>query len=97
MRAFLSWLDNLDLVPTIVSLRERAEQIRLRELEKAFSMLQAPVTEKDKKAIEAMSRAIVNKILHDPVSTLKNVEEKGDAPGLVDAVQRLFSLGSKKG
>ena len=80
--AFLSWLDNLDLVPTIVSLRERAEQIRLRELEKA---------------IEAMSRAIVNKILHDPVSTLKNVEEKGDAPGLVDAVQRLFSLGSKKG
>jgi glutamyl-tRNA reductase len=97
VRAFLAWLDNLDLVPTIVSLRDRAEQIRVGELEKAFSMLQGPVSEKDKKAIDAMSRAIVNKILHDPVSTLKNVEEKGDTPGLVDAVQRLFSLGSKKG
>ena len=49
------------------------------------------------KAIEAMSQAIVNKILHDPVSTLKKAEEKGDTPGLVEAVRKLFSLGPKKG
>jgi len=97
VRAFLAWISSLDLVPTIVSLRERAEEIRVREMEKALSFLEAPVSEKDKKAIEAMSQAIVNKILHDPVSTLKKAEEKGDTPGLVEAVRKLFSLGPKKG
>jgi len=61
-----------------------------------FSMLQTSVSENDKKAIEAMSQAIVNKILHDPVSRLKKAEETGEAPGLVDALQKLFSLGPKK-
>jgi glutamyl-tRNA reductase len=97
VRGFLAWISSLDLVPTIVSLRERAEEIRARELDKALSMLQTPVSDKDRKAIEAMSQAIVNKILHDPVSTLKKAEEKGDTPGLVDAVRKLFSLGPTKG
>jgi glutamyl-tRNA reductase len=97
VRVFLAWVANLDLVPTITSLRERAEAIRSSELEKVFSMLQTPVSDRDRKAIEAMSQAIVNKILHDPVSALKKAEEKGESPGLVDALQRLFSLGPKKG
>jgi len=96
VRAFLAWLGNLDLVPTITSLRERAEQIRASELEKVLSLLQARLSEKDRKAIDAMSQAIVNKILHEPVSTLKRAEENGDAPGLVEAVQELFSLRPKK-
>ncbi len=97
VRAFLAWISNLNLVPTIVSLRERAEKIRQGEVEKALSLLQNPVSEKDRKAIEAMSQAIVNKILHDPVSTLKKAEAKGDTGGLVEAVRKLFALGSKKG
>ena len=97
VRAFLAWVSNLDLVPTITSLRERTEQIRTGELEKALSLLQAPVSEKDKKTIDAMTQAIVNKILHDPVSTLKKAEQKGDTLGLVDALQLLFSLRPKKG
>jgi glutamyl-tRNA reductase len=97
VRAFLAWVSNLDLVPTITSLRERAELIRTGELEKALSVLQAPVSDKDKKTIDAMTQAIVNKILHDPVSALKNAEEKGDTPGLVAALQQLFSLRPKKG
>jgi glutamyl-tRNA reductase len=97
VRSFLAWVGNLDLVPTIVSLRERAEQIRVGELEKALSRLQPDISEEDKKAIDAMTQAIVNKILHAPVSTLKRAEEKGNAPGLVNALQQLFSLGPKKG
>jgi glutamyl-tRNA reductase len=97
VRSFLGWVSNLDLVPTITSLRERTERIRTGELEKALSLLQTPVSEEDKKTIDAMTQAIVNKILHDPVSALKNAEEKGDTLGLVDALQRLFSLRPKKG
>lgn len=97
VRSFLAWIDGLDLVPTIVSLRQRAEEIRTGELRKALSALETPLTEKDRRAIEAMSQAIVNKILHGPVSTLKKAEEKGDTPGLAEAARRLFSLGPKKG
>jgi glutamyl-tRNA reductase len=97
VRAFLAWVSSLDLVPTITSLRERAELIRTGELEKALAVLQTGVSDKDRKTIDAMTQAIVNKILHDPVSALKKAEEKGDTPGLVDALQQLFSLRPKKG
>jgi len=97
VRSFLGWVSNLDLVPTITSLRERTERIRTGELEKALSLLQTPVSDKDRKTIDAMTQAIVNKILHDPVSVLKNADDKGDTLGLVDALQRLFSLRPKKG
>jgi glutamyl-tRNA reductase len=97
VRSFLAWMDGLDLVPTIVSLRQRAEEIRTGELKKALSVLETPLSEKDRQAIEAMSQAIVNKILHGPVSTLKKAEERGEPPGLADAARRLFSLGPKKG
>jgi len=92
VREFLHWLSTLDLVPTIVSLRERAEKIRCQEIEKAFSLLKSTVDTRQKETIEAMSQAIVNKILHDPVSVLKESEKQGDSARLVEAVQRLFSL-----
>ncbi len=97
VRSFLAWMDGLDLVPTIVSLRQRAEEIRAGELKKALSVLETPLSDRDRQAIEAMSQAIVNKILHGPVSTLKKAEEKGEPPGLAEAARRLFSLGPGKG
>ncbi len=92
VRDFLSWLSNLDLVPTIVSLRERAEEIRKQELEKAFSLLKTSLSDKQKKTIEAMSQAIVNKILHDPIHQIKQAEKQGEEAQLVAALQQLFSI-----
>ncbi len=94
---FLSWLNNLDLVPTIVSLRERAEEIRKHELEKAFSLLKTSLSDKQKQTIEAMSQAIVNKILHDPIHQIKHAQKQGEEARLVDALQQLFSIGPHKG
>ncbi len=94
---FLFWLSTLDLVPTIISLRERTEQIRQQEVEKALSLLKSSLDSKDKKVIDAMTRAIVNKVLHAPISELKQAEKNGDAVPLVEAVQRLFSLRKAKG
>ena len=97
VRDFIHWLNTLDLVPTIVSLRERAEEIRRQELEKALSMLKNTIEPEERKTLEAMSQAIVNKILHDPISEMKKAKKKGDSTRLVDAVQRLFSLRSDRG
>jgi len=97
VRHFLHWLNTLDLVPTIVSLRERAEKIRKQEIEKAFSILRSSLSPGQQETIEAMSQAIVNKILHDPITAMKKTQKQDDASGLVHVVRRLFSLQSDRG
>ena len=97
VKEFIFWLSTLELVPTIVSLREKAEEIRRQEIEKALSMLKTTIDPGQRKTIEAMSQAIVNKILHDPISEMKKAEKRGESTRLVDAVQRLFSLRTDKG
>jgi len=95
VKDFLSWLNTLDLVPTIVSLRDRAEQIRSQEINKALAMLKTSLSDKERQTIEAMSKAIVNKMLHDPINQLKEAEKRGDEARLVDALHRLFCLKPK--
>jgi len=97
LRQFLHWLGTLDMVPTIVSLRRRAEDIRKQELDKALSMLKASLSREQRETVEAMTQAIVNKILHGPITEMKRGERQGDASGLVNAVRRLFSLQSDEG
>ncbi len=97
VRQFLHWLSTLDLVPTIVSLRDRAEKIRKHELDKAMSLLKTSLGPDQEKVLEAMSRAIVNKILHKPIKEMKLAEKHGDSEGLMAVVRRLFSLPSSKG
>ena len=93
----MRWLGNLDLTPTIVSLREKAETIRTRELEKALSLLRGRLQPEQQQVLEAMSQAIVNKILHDPIAELKRADSDCDLARLLDSVQRLFSLSDPKG
>jgi len=97
VREFMRWLGNLDLTPTIVSLREKAEMIRARELEKALSLLRGRLEPEQQRVLEAMSQAIVNKILHDPIAELKRTDSDCDLARLLDSVQRLFSLSDPKG
>ncbi len=96
VHAFLGWLSNLDLVPTIVALRGKAEEIRRQELDKALSMLQGSISDREKRIIEAMTQAIVNKLLHDPISRLKRAEGDAETTGLVEALRHLFSLNPDK-
>ncbi|GAB4214431.1 MAG: glutamyl-tRNA reductase [Roseiflexaceae bacterium] len=85
---FMEWWATQQVVPTIRALRERAEAIRAAELERALSRL-PNLSEREQAAISALSAAIVNKLLHQPIATLKNPEGGGE---LAQAVQRLFQL-----
>ena len=96
VRRFLEWLGTLDVVPTIVSLRERAENIRKQELERALALLRPAASPAQRATLESMSQAIVNKLLHDPITQMKIAEREGDAAGTVDVVRRLFSLADDK-
>jgi glutamyl-tRNA reductase len=88
---FHRWIASLEVVPTIVSLRKRLEEIRRGELEKTFSSLKE-LGPKEKKSIEALTAAIINKVLHQPITVLKQSQNDGAGENYVDAVRVLFDL-----
>jgi glutamyl-tRNA reductase len=87
----LSRLKAQEVTPAIVSLREQLEQIRLAEIEKMRSKL-GILTPQQNEALEALTRAIVNKIAHGPISELR--KQAGDPEGghVVDAIRKVFHL-----
>jgi glutamyl-tRNA reductase len=91
---FLARLSDLEVVPTIVSLRERAEAVRVTELYRALARLPAASRE-TREAMEAMSTAIVNKILHTPITKLRASCRAGTSRSSMDLVQELFGLGRR--
>jgi len=70
--AFLQWWRDLEVLPTVVALRNKAEQIRERELNKTLKRLNRKLTPEDQASVEAMTQAIVKKLLHTPTMYLKN-------------------------
>jgi glutamyl-tRNA reductase len=68
---FQEWWQSLDAVPVIAALRQQAEAIRRRELERTLRRLSG-LSQQDRQRIEAMTAAIVNKLLHRPIARLKD-------------------------
>jgi glutamyl-tRNA reductase len=68
---FMNWLDSFSVSPTITAIREKAEKIRKTELSRTLKRMNG-LPEKERESIEALSQAIVNKLLHDPFIFLKN-------------------------
>jgi glutamyl-tRNA reductase len=90
IREFGEWRRSLDVVPILVELRKRADEIRKAELEKARRRL-GPLTTEQESALEAATTAIVNKILHVPTVQLKELAGNGHAEH-VGLVRKLFGL-----
>ncbi len=92
VETYLQWERALDAVPTIVDLREKVEDVRKRECDKTLASLNA-VTDDQKHAIEAMSQAIVNKLLHAPLVVLKQAASTpGEGDATIAIARRLFNL-----
>jgi len=87
---FDGWFAALRAVPTIRHLRDRAEEIRLRELAKTFGRL--TLAEDQQAAVDALTKAIVNKILHAPVSRLKREAEREEGIVYLQTARVLFEL-----
>jgi glutamyl-tRNA reductase len=87
MTAFEEWWRSLDVVPVITALTDRAETIRAQELERALKGID--VDDATRERIEAMTSAIVKKMLDRPIARLKD----GAEPGLyIEAVEDLFDV-----
>jgi glutamyl-tRNA reductase len=88
---FAGRLQQLEVVPTIVSLREKIEAIRRAELERALGRLPG-AAEETRRVMEALSQAIVNKVLHAPMVKLKESSRAGHGRRWTEAVSELFGL-----
>ena len=80
-----------EVTPTIVGLQEQLEQIRAGELEKIKRKF-GPFTEQQEEALEALTRGIVNKIAHGPISELRNHAGRPDGAHVIAAFRKAFHL-----
>jgi glutamyl-tRNA reductase len=92
---FQARLQTLDVVPTIVSLQDHLETIRQAEIDRVRGRL-GHLTPDQEMAVEAMTRGIVNKIMHTPISALKTAARDPEATTVIELVRRLFNLHEKR-
>jgi glutamyl-tRNA reductase len=88
---FVGRLQQLEVVPTIVSLREKLEAIRRAELERALARLPG-AAEDTRRVMDALSQAIVNKVLHAPMVKLKDSSRAGHGRRWTEMISELFGL-----
>jgi glutamyl-tRNA reductase len=92
---FLARLETQTVVPVIVSLQEQMETIRQAEIDRVRGRL-GKLTPEQEQAVEALSRGIVNKILHAPITTLKSAAGQPEATTVIDVIRKLFKLDDDK-
>jgi glutamyl-tRNA reductase len=93
---FMQWWLGREVAPTISDLVAQAEGIRVAELERGLARLGA-LSDRDRNAINALTTAIVNKMLHRPIVQLKQRGGHHDAGVYVHAVRELFGLPDRPG
>jgi glutamyl-tRNA reductase len=96
LEAFDVWWRSLETVSTISSLRNKIETIREQELQKALSRLGSEFGEKHQEVIEALTRGIVNKILHDPMVQLRAQQDVEARRRCMQTLQMLFNLDAEE-
>ena len=89
---FQARMQTLDVVPTIVSLQEHLETVRQAEIDRVRGRL-GTLTPEQELAVEALSRGIINKIMHTPITTLNSAaRESSESTTVIDLVRKLFNL-----
>lgn len=101
LAAYLGWHQSLGAVPTIAKLQESAEAMRAAEFSKNEKKLKN-LSDKELEAVERLSRGIVNKLLHGPMSHLRSPEDMESKRRTLSTLSALFQLdktqkGGKKG
>jgi len=96
-RQFLEWWDGLEAVPVVNRLRVQLEEIREQELQKALSRMGPDLSARERKVVEALSKGIINKILHTPVTNLRAPQPRQQRHIAMKVVEDLFELHEPQG
>ena len=91
-RLFLEWWDGLEAVPLVNRLRVQLEEIREQELQKALSRMGPDLSSRERKVVEALTKGIINKILHGPVTHLRSPQPRSQRLAAMRVLEELFAL-----
>ena len=94
--SFEKWIKTLAVVPTIVSLKEKAEIIRQTEIKKSLTGLQE-LTPAQIQHVENLTASITEKIINDPILVLKRKAERSTRDTYIDMMRKLFKLDQDNG
>lgn len=89
---FVEWWRDLEILPSVIALRNKAEQIREKELTKTLKRLNGKLSSKEIYSLDAMTRAIINKLLHDPLVYLKGHPD----PNNLTVAREIFRLSQEE-
>jgi len=88
-----TWYNSLQVAPTIQQLREKFEKIRVEEIEKNKNRF----ADNDRELLEIVTKRIINKILHFPMTNLKEpLGSSDDMLTMLTVIRALFGLEQKK-
>jgi len=88
---FTRWVGSLEVVPTILDLRQHLEKIRQQEMAKTLTLLKN-ASEEERKALDLLTQSIINKILHHPISLLKHQESREQGKLYLAITRKVFHL-----
>ncbi|TGE34453.1 glutamyl-tRNA reductase [Desulfosporosinus sp. Sb-LF] len=91
MHLFLKWHNSLFVVPTIVALQQKGQQIKELQLNRALERL-GGLTPKQEKHVRSMANSIVNHLLHIPITNLKEYATTSQGHLYTEILQNLFDL-----
>ena len=91
-RLFLEWWDGLEAVPVVNRLRRQLEDIRELELQKALSRMGPDLSARERKVVEALSKGIINKVLHTPMTNLRAPQPRQQRHTAMAVLEQLFEL-----
>lgn len=92
MIKYLHWLEDMELAPTITALRRKAGEIVSQEMNRTLDGIDLNLGKKNRKSIEKMTSAIMNKILHNPIIYLKENVPPEERRQRLDCVRKMFGL-----
>jgi len=91
VQTLFKWLKSLDVVPTIVAIREMAEEIRQAETQKILNKM-SELPSGTREILECLTQAIINKLLHVPLMILKQEANSSNGRLYVETIRKLFNL-----
>jgi glutamyl-tRNA reductase len=91
VEGFDRWQQSLEITPTIVSLRETLLGMARREVER-FRRRMGSLTPEQHKVVEELARALVQKVLHRPVTHLRKSVDRGDVDASTSLCREMFGL-----
>ena len=97
VQSFVRWIGSLEQVPTITALRQRFDDIRRGEIDKSLGGVLKSLSPEQRTALEDMTTAMINKLLHGPIAQLKRRGDDDDdeAALYITALKKLFDLEGK--